>query len=110
MAIFSRERRMEADRLLDVVAVRVRERRRPGPGIPCGPSRCSNWTASLRWAVSFLTTTSKPVVSRSRRWTMPGRFSPAEGGERVVVELECVDQGPAPVSAGRVGDHVRRAC
>ena len=28
--------------------------------------------------------------------------------ERVVVELECVDQGAAPVPSGRVGDHPRR--
>ena len=39
-------------------------------------SRRANCSASLRCASSFFATTIRPLVSLSRRWTMPGRISP----------------------------------
>ena len=38
--------------------------------------RALNWAASASWAWSFLATTITPLVSRSSRWTMPGRVGP----------------------------------
>ena len=43
-------------------------------------SRVKLWawicSASFWWAVSFLATISKPLVSLSMRWTIPGRITP----------------------------------
>ena len=39
--------------------------------------RALSWAISDAWAASFLATISRPLVSRSRRWTIPGRRTPA---------------------------------
>ena len=39
--------------------------------------RALSWAMRLCWAASCLATMMSPLVSRSSRWTMPGRWTPA---------------------------------
>ena len=68
-------------------------------------SRSASWSA--RCTSSDLATTSRPEVSRSRRWTMPGRHGSAPPAARPASAWASV---PVGVARRRVHDHARRAC
>ncbi len=60
------------------------------------------------WAASLRATMSRPDVSRSRRWTMPGRATPAMPAVVVAAGEQRVDERALPVARGRVHDEARR--
>ena len=61
-------------------------------------------------AASVRATISSPLVSRSRRWTMPGRWTPAIPRRRQVAAAaeQRVDQGPASWPGDGMDDQARR--
>ena len=99
--------RVEPDRAVDDVAV--------AGGLPDTSAkysfsidRAANCFESLAWATSFRATRIAPLVSRSSRWTMPGRLSPPGAEARSEAELQGAGQRARPMAAGRMHDHARR--
>ena len=72
--------------------------------------RALSWAISDACAASCLATISSPLVSLSRRWTMPGRWTPAIPPHVVAVAVgqEGVDQRPVRMTGGRVDDQAGR--
>jgi hypothetical protein len=90
--------RMPADRCFDGQGSRFPGGPQARRGISGGSPDGQPWAApSLRWARSVLATTIRPEVSRSSRWTMPGR--PSAPPDRLVPRAaEGVHQGVVPMA------------
>ena len=70
--------------------------------------RALSWAISPAWAASLRATISRPDVSRSSRWTIPGRGDPGDAAVVIAAGEQRVDQRPAPVAGRRVNDQPRR--
>ena len=105
--------RMAAERRVDRAFRRgpARPRRTPDSRARAAPVRpwSANCAASARWARSVLATTMRPVVSLSRRCTMPGRLTPPMP-DRLSPQwaISALTSVPVAVAGGRMHDQPGR--
>ena len=74
--------------------------------------RALSWAISECCAASCFATISRPLVSRSRRWTMPGRWTPAmpPNSAALAAGQQGVDERAAGVARRGMDDEARPAC
>ena len=96
-----------AERRVDRAAARRRHAPRPAPGTRARSAAPRAPPSGARCASSLLATTSSPEVSRSRRWTIPGRHASPPAAPHAASASTACRCGARPAG---MDDDARPAC